>query len=303
MSKKIVILGSNGFLGHSLFKFYQYKGLEVTGVQRTKPDSHETGKIQLDYRDYSGLEELIREADVVYHLGGSATPSSSLANPTEDLLENLVPNIKIFEICANNSVGRIVFPSSGGSVYGQANIIPTPESADLRPLSAYAVGLLATEAHLQLFSANAGLRSNVLRLSNPYGPGQVNKRLQGFISAAINASITNTSLDIWGDGEHTRDFIFIDDTVEAIFLAGEQEVSNLVLNIGTGAETTLNQILKIVEAISGKKIDRNYLPGRKVDVNRSSLDVSKASTYLGWEPKESLVTGIQKTFDWMLKKG
>ena len=297
-----LVLGSAGFLGSRLMDALLADGCSVVGVQRNplsgKTPSNSAIRM-FDFRDEKSLKPLLEVADVVYHFAGSATPASGLSDPVAELEANFLANVKLFRQCADSGVKRIIFPSSGGTVYGQAGDLPTRENSTLQPLNVYGVGMVATENMLKVISSLEGLEFEILRLANPYGPGQVNRRLNGFISTSISAALENKELTVWGDGLATRDFIYVDDVIDACVSASKTSVTNQIINIGSGTEVTLNQVIEMIEQELSVKINVRYQSERVIDVHRSSLDINAARLVLDWSPKTNLEQGIRNTIHWL----
>jgi UDP-glucose 4-epimerase len=195
-------------------------------------------------------------------------------------------------------VRRVVFLSSGGTVYGIPEKIPTLESEPTEPISSYGIVKLTIEKYLKLYSQIADLDFTIIRAGNPYGPGQVGNRNQGFIGTLLASHFSNKEMEIWGDGSIVRDFIYIDDLVDAIIRAGKVEKRALTLNIGGGSGHSLNEIIQITERILGGAIDVKFLQSRSVDIQHSILNVDAAEAYRGWTPATPLEVGLKKTIEW-----
>ena len=204
----------------------------------------------------------------------------------------------VAEACADVGVKRFVFTSSGGTVYGPVRTHPRPETESNTPLNAYGVTKLATEHFLRLLSASSTISTSVLRVSNPYGPGQLARRGQGFVAATMNAAHTGTPLEIWGDGSVVRDFIYVGDVADAFAAACRSVNAFDLVNISFGAGASLKDICNGVEAATGRKLNIQYTGGRPADVPTSVLDNSRARDVLNWRPQVSLEDGLKRTAAW-----
>ena len=238
----------------------------------------------------------------VIHLIGATTPASANLNMATDLEANVISTLHFLDACRHHNVKRVIFVSSGGTVYGIPNCIPTPESAPLEPITAYGVSKLAIERYLHLHSHLYGLDYVVLRVANPYGPYQTAKKGQGVIAAFISNALRGEPLEIWGDGSVVRDYLHVDDVVNAIQLAMNYSGASGIFNIGSGHGHSISEIASIIERVIGHPVQRSYLAARRIDVPRSVLDVSAAHAILGWRPQTDLQTGIRQTMEWMRRQ-
>lgn len=312
MEKRILILGS-GFLGSNLAKrWLKEKNCSIKIYSRNPPNEYLKeiikDKINIEYicgdfQDIQKVSNALVDVDYVYHLIGTTIPQTSNADPVNDVLSNLNPTINLLKECVNHNIKRIIYASSGGTIYGIPSIIPIPETHPTFPLSSYAIVKLAIEKYLYMFKYLYGLDCCVLRVSNPYGNGQLPTGLQGAISIFLGKIARNEPIQIWGDGTITRDFIFIDDAMEAFYKASEDfntdKCDQVIFNIGSGCETSLNEILGIMKDVVDGRMEVNYLPSRSFDVPRNVLDISLAKKVLEWEPRIELREGILKTWEWI----
>jgi UDP-glucose 4-epimerase len=204
------------------------------------------------------------------------------------------------EAAAREGVRRLVFVSSGGTVYGVPAAVPIPETAPTEPISAYGLQKLAIERYLALFRRKHGLDSVVLRVSNPYGPLQRARRSQGVIAAFLEAGLRGEALEIWGDGTVTRDFVFIDEVVEAMLLAAVHSGGSRVFNVGSGQGLDINTVADDVEKVLGRgRLERIHHAARPADVPVNILDVSRIRDEMGWQPRTSWIDGLARTAAWM----
>jgi UDP-glucose 4-epimerase len=224
-------------------------------------------------------------------------PKTSNEDPKFDAISNLAGTIGLLDLAVQYRTKRLIFISSGGTVYGRPSVIPIPESHPLNPLCSYGIIKLAIEKYLRMYHTLYGLKSCSLRLSNLYGEHQRADTGQGAIAVFCYKALSGKPIDIWGDGTVARDFIYVKDSVDAITKAMCSDYSGTEINIGSGQNTTLNQIIASIESFLGREVTRRYLPGRPFDIHEVCLDISYAKLQLGWEPTKSLQDGIGLMID------
>ena len=303
-SMRCVVLGGGGFIGTNLCNALagRVDTLRAFGRRQSFPEAlKDIDWISGDFEDPSALAEAVAGCDVVFHLIATTTPTSANLDKIADINSNVVSSLHLLEACRVERVSRVVFVSSGGTIYGIPHRIPTTENSPTNPITAYGISKLAIEKYLALYEYLYGLEYRVLRVANPYGPFQTVMKNQGFIAALLGRALAGKPIEIWGDGSITRDYIYIDDVVDALQLAGVHEGPVRVFNIGSGKGYTIRQIIAAVEKVLGLKVDIRQCDGRSVDVPCSILDVSSAATELGWHPCISLTNGLEKTAAWMRK--
>ena len=287
-------------MGRHVTRTLAAAGYAVIGLDKYKPDNvhhieewHET-----DSHDLNFLKQAAESCEAAIFLGGYSRPGDRVRSIVEAVPEELMHPAQVAEACGDVGVKRFIFTSSGGTVYGPVETHPTPETETNTPLNAYGVTKLAAEHFLRLLSASSGIATSVLRVSNPYGPGQLARRGQGFIAAAMNAAYKGEMLEIWGDGSVVRDFIYVGDVADAFAAACKSENPFDLVNVSFGKGASLRQICEGVEAASGRKLNVKYTRGRAADVPISVLDNSRAARVLGWQPVTSLAEGLAKTARW-----
>lgn len=305
MSRSILIVGANGFVGTALANRLLADGHTVHRLQRTLSDS--AGPRDLVYQ--GGLEnvELLRgilpNCDIVFHLASATTPGSSMNHPAMEGANNLLPTLGLIEVMHDFPGTRLVYISSGGTLYGNPTMSAVDETAPLSTLSYYGAGKLANEAFLRAFHHLNGRGVTVLRPSNLYGPEQPLRNGFGLIRTMLEHVRCGSTMCIWGDGEAVRDFLFIDDMVEACckVLKNGDDVWQ-VFNVGAGTGHSINQIRKVVEEVTGASLSVVYHPPRPGDVRRIVLDCSKLHSEFGWSPSVLLANGIERTWRWLEKQ-
>jgi UDP-glucose 4-epimerase len=297
----VAVVGAGGFLGANLAPFLapRVRDLRCYGRRCSFPE------VFSDLRWITGnitdenLGDVLDGCDVVIHLASTSTPATADRDIVADAEANVIGTLRLLECCVAKRVGRIVFLSSGGTVYGIPTIVPTPEDAATNPISAYGAAKLSIEKYLEIFRRHHGLDYRILRVSNIYGPHQTAEKGQGVIAAFLSRALDGRPLEIWGDGEIIRDYIYVSDVVDAIWKAMNHHGEVRILNIGSGRGTSINQIASAIEKRLGRPLDLVFRPGRPVDVPTSILDCSLASRELDWCPQISLDTGLDLLVNWI----
>jgi len=196
-------------------------------------------------------------------------------------------------------VGKIVFISSGGTVYGDPTYLPIDERHPTEPRVSYGITKLAIEKYLLMYQHLHGIKANILRVANPFGERQRVETAQGAVGVFLYKAIMNQALDIWGDGSVTRDYLYVGDVADAFARAVDYNGEKSVFNISSGVGRSLNDLIGVLERVLGQKIARRHLPGRPFDVPASVLDNSLAWKELGWKPKVDFEEGVLRTATWM----
>lgn len=301
---RVLIIGGNGFIGSHLTDVLVARGQSVRVYNRSrnpylKENHHDVEYIYGDFSDQSLLKSALKDVEIVYQLISSTVPSTSNHNPVEDVAYNVIDTIKLLENCVNASVRKVVFPSSGGTIYGYPQRLPISESDPTNPICSYGITKLAIEKYLYLFNYLYGLDYSILRIANPYGPRQNPIGKLGAVTIFLNRILKNMPIQIWGDGEIVRDYIYILDVVEALYNVQYSNLTEKLFNIGSGEGISLNQLLIKIRQVIQDDFEVEYIEGRKVDIPINVLDITKAKTILQWKPTVQLEVGIEKTWQWL----
>ncbi|OGS06495.1 MAG: hypothetical protein A2270_07360 [Elusimicrobia bacterium RIFOXYA12_FULL_51_18] len=310
--KNILILGGLGFIGRNLVEEL-YNPLDYSLIVFDAPTAQAaSGNVPAQFIFYGGdfnlesdLERVFKEnaIDLVVHFISTTIPAGSTgAEIVYDIESNLVPTVKLLGLMRKYLVRKIVFASSGGTVYGlpltnlsSRNI---PETSETNPICSHGAVKLAIEKYICLSSYLYDVQYLILRISNPYGEHHSSLR-QGLINVTLKKAINNQTLRIWGDGEIVRDYIYVKDCVKVIKQLIDKGASGEILNIGSGVGYSINEIVAIVQNVAGDfKVEREK--ARKFDVPRSVLDISKLKALVDFQPTD-IHSGIKKTFDWIMK--
>lgn len=301
---RALVLGGCGFIGSHLVDKLLEAGHKVRVFDRS-PELYRVPLTNVEYRfgDFSDtplLAEALEGVEVVYHLISTTVPSTSNLDPVNDIQSNLVNTVRLLQLMVQKNIRRIVYLSSGGTVYGIPDVVPIPETHPLRPICSYGVVKVAIENYLQMFHQLHGLEYVVLRASNPYGERQGHAGVQGVIGTFMSKILAGEPIEIWGDGSVVRDFIYVGDLAELCVKAGESEV-NGIFNAGSGVGKSVNEIVSTLVAVTGKQIAPIYKPGRGYDVPRVLLDVQRASDTFGWHHNVGLAEGVRRSWLWESK--
>jgi UDP-glucose 4-epimerase len=299
---KALIIGGTGFIGSHLLDRLVAGGDSVR-VLAPDPERFRAPMENIDYRigtlmDPAVTRTALEGVDIVYHLANSKVPSTSNQDPIADIQENLVATVGLLESMYQVGVGRIVFLSSGGTVYGECGSDPISEDHVLQPSSSYGIVKVAIENYLCMFRRLYGLSYCVLRASNPYGPRQGAIGVQGVIATMLYNTFRNEAVPIWGDGRVVRDYVYIEDLAEGISTAGRAGLEG-IFNLGSGEGHSLVNLLDVIRDVTGKVPKVEFQPSRKVDIQRIVLGISRIRMQLGWEPKVPLARGIERHWLWM----
>lgn len=303
---KYLVLGGGGFMGSHLSEALLAAGNAVRifdrpNLSRFKLLQHHKGLewFEGDFINREDVAQAVTGCDIIYHLISTTLPRSSNDNPVYDVETNVIGTLHLLEAARRNKVKRVVFVSSGGTVYGVPQNIPIAESHSTEPICSYGIGKLAIEKYLNLFHQLHGLDYCVLRLANPFGERQRISAAQGAITVFLNKALQGETIEIWGDGSVVRDYFHVSDAVSALLRAGVYEGSMRIFNIGSGVGRSVNEILDAIDALLEISVKRLYLPARRFDVPVSILDISRAAEHLSWTPRVSFGEGLSRTVEWL----
>ncbi len=302
---KILLLGGNGFIGSHLLDELKAAGHAIRVFARD-PDPWRAAVEGVEYRlgDFSDtplLAETMQGIDVVVHLISTTVPGTSNLDPVADIRSNLINTVQLLQLMTVAGVRKIVFFSSGGTVYGLPHKLPIDEAHPVSPICSYGVVKAAIENYLGMFSHLHGLKTLILRPSNPFGPRQWHRRGQGVIATFLDRVLRDEPIVIWGDGSICRDYLYIDDLVRLCRLAIETEAEG-VFNVGSGEGRTLNDIVSAMEFVTGKRARIEYAPARRFDVPEVVLDIAKARDTFGWKPEVDFMDGLERHCRWLRER-
>jgi UDP-glucose 4-epimerase len=301
----ILIIGGAGFIGSNLSHILCEQGFKITVVDQfnvsiSNPDIK---FIQGNFADTNFLGALFRKEkfDVVIHLISTLIPSSDYSdfNNSKDL--NSFATFELIRIMLENNSDKLIYFSSGGTIYGNCNKDRISEDEKLQPQNYYGFSKLLIEEYIQLQARINNLKYVIIRPSNPYGKGQKAHSKQGLIAVALGKILNNKSIDIWGDGSVIRDYLHVSDLCFSINKILKSNKWSRIYNIGSGEGISVNNLLNLIENTINKKAEINYFQSRFIDVPSNVLDISKIKEETDWEPKVTLKDGIKDLWDIMSK--
>ena len=302
----ILILGGAGFIGTHLASALLKLGHVVrifdrvsTNVPPLIAGHPRLNHIEGDILNHDEVDSALDDMEFVFHLVSTTLPKSSNDNPEYDIETNLVVSVRLLEAARRRDIRKIVFLSSGGTVYGVPDSVPIPESHPCNPISSYGIVKLAIEKYLHLYRVLHGLDSCTLRLSNPFGEYQRIQSAQGAVGVFLHRAIHRKPIEIWGDGSVTRDYVYVGDVAEALLKVLDYKGPIKTFNVGSGTGMNLNDIIEQIEGVLGHSVSRIYKPARRFDVPTNVLDISLAKRELGWSPRTSFGEGLTRTAAWI----
>ena len=307
---RALVTGGAGFIGSTLVDRLLAEGWEVdavddlsTGTLSNLTDAranrnHRFTFHRLDVRR-PDVSDLItrRKPDTIFHLAAQASVRESVARPTFDAEVNIVGSLNVFEGAVEAGVRKLVFAGSGGTLYGIPEVVPVGEDHRQAPASPYGVSKKAVGDYLHSYRALHGLEYTVLALANVYGPRQDPHGEAGVVAIFAGQLLEPARPTIFGDGEQTRDFVYVDDVVDA-FVRATHRGDGLLLNIGTGVETSVQDLFDTMGWLTDFDEPARYAMARPGELQRSALDPTRAGNHLGWKPWTDLEDGLGRTLDW-----
>jgi UDP-glucose 4-epimerase len=296
---KVLLTGGAGFIGsHAADHLARdHEVVVVDDLSTGKRDNVPEGTRFFEEDIRSGCEEVFREfrPEVLCHQAAQMDVRRSVREPDFDADVNVLGTIRLLQNCVRYEVGRVIFASTGGAVYGEQEEFPAPENHPQYPVSPYGVSKLAGERYLHYYSIQHGISYAALRYANVYGPRQDPHGEAGVVAIFSGNLAANMTSRINGTGEQTRDYVYVGDVARAIILALEGEVPNGAYNVGTGIETSVNELYELLREISGRSLSPEHGPPKPGEQERSSVDPSKSEELLNWRPEVGLEAGLKET--------
>jgi UDP-glucose 4-epimerase len=298
-----LVLGGSGFIGSHLVDRLVRSGHRVSVMDRR----HELYRTPLpnvvyhigDFGNRAQLHAMLKDHDVVFHLVSTTVPRSSNDDPAFDVMSNVVETLCLLEDCVKERIRKVVFLSSGGAVYGTPATLPVSEEDPTNPVSSYGIAKLTIEKYLALFHRLHGLDYAIVRPSNPYGPRQSPLGDQGVVAVFMGRIAHGQVVEVWGDGETVKDYVFIDDLVEGIYRAASTTTKSKVFNLGSGVGLSVNDLVRLVAEVVGHPFPIVHSSTDAVDVSRIFLDTRRAKQELDWEPTTPMRIGLERTWEFI----
>lgn len=304
---KTLILGAAGFIGTNLaLCLRDNPENELALVDKNKsyfiPTLQKDRSLQImesTFDDTTDFDTLLQGQEIVYHLVSTTVPTTSNQHISQELQANVIFSSNLFEACVRNKVKKVVFISSGGTVYGREADCPLKEKTATNPISSYGIQKITIEKLLYLYHYLYGLDYRIIRLANPYGPYQRPNGVLGAVTTFTYKALRHEKITVYGDGSVIRDYIYIDDAIRAMQKIVEGESKHRTFNLGCGEGTSIKKVLETIEQVLNVPLEIEYKEGRKVDVPENYLDISRYEKYYGALNPISLEEGIQKTAEFM----
>ena len=306
-----LVVGGGGFIGSHFVRLLKTRGARnviVTG-RSAKPRfalPDDVLYVQVDATDPSVIGSLLGRCDEVVDLAYATVPKTSFDDPVHDVLVNLPTSVSLLRQASRCKLRRVLLVSSGGTVYGNAAYLPIDETHPTNPASPYGITKLALEKYALLFHRLEGLPVVIARPGNPYGPNQLGNLGQGFVGAAMFATLRHQSVSMFGERGTIRDYIFVEDLAEGLLAALDHGHVGEVYNIGTGIGLDNRAVLDVLDSVarpSGYSVNVEVLPSRAFDVAANVLSSARLTYVSGWRPQTDFNAGLVKTWSWALSTG
>jgi len=306
---KITILGGGGFIGSAIADrlLKDNHHLRIFERPRVPPyrqfsDTEDVEWLTGDFLSIHDVAEAIDGSDIVIHLVSATLPKSSNDDPIYDVQNNVIATLQLLNILVSKQVNKIIFISSGGTVYGEPTYLPIDEQHPTEPQVSYGITKLAIEKYLLMYQQLHGINTVILRVANPFGERQRIETAQGAVGVFLSRAIRRQSIEIWGDGTIVRDYVYVGDVAEAFSCAVVYEGEYSIFNISSGTGISLSELIAQIELQLGHPVDHQHLPARSFDVPVSILANNLACQELGWTVRVGFKEGLARTCEWMRKK-
>jgi UDP-glucose 4-epimerase len=307
MTAKTCVIGGGGFIGHNLVDLLVSSGREVIVLGRKPTPSYEINHLatyhQCDYTDRAVLCDYLDDVSEILDLAYSTVPQTSFQNPIYDLQSNLPGNIGLIEeVCKRPHIKKVLFVSSGGTVYGDVSTLPISEDTPNAPVSPYGITKLTIERYLLMYHKLHNLPAVIVRPSNAYGLGQKPFTGQGFIATAMGMILQHKPVTVFGENGSIRDYIHVKDVATGLVAALDQGINGQVYNIGSGVGRSSREVIEAIAAIAiqdGYELTIQLEPKRGFDVEANVLNFGKLLACSGWLPKITFEQGLKEMWDYL----
>jgi len=299
---KVLVLGGCGFIGSHIVDHLVSAGYSVRVFDRY-PEKYRPPVAGVEYsfgdfRDTMALIESLVDVEMVFHLVSTTFPGTAALDPQADVRDNVLATLGLLDAMTKFGVKRLLYLSSGGTVYGIPDMVPTPESHPLRPANSYGIVKATIEHYIALYQQTRGLQPVIIRPSNPYGPRQGHVGVQGVVTTFLNRVARSEPIEVWGDGSVVRDYLYVGDLARLCVFAAESG-SVGTYNGGSGQGTSISEIIAHIEVATGKVLNPIFKTARPVDVPISILDMGLVKREFGWRSETELQNGIQISWKWL----
>jgi UDP-glucose 4-epimerase len=304
---RTLVTGGAGFIGSNLVDALLARGDEVvvvdnltTGRESNLSQAQAADLVKADIREAEELTRIVKEAapEAIFHLAAQIDVRKSVLDPAADARINVEGTVNVLEAARQANVQRLVNTSTGGAIYGDVDTIPTPESTPPAPMAGYGTSKFCAEQYCDLYARLHGLNTVTVRLGNVFGPRQDPLGEAGVIAIFCGKLMDGGRPTIYGDGRQTRDYIYVGDVVRGLLAAADNRTHNGAFNIGTGQETSVLDLLEILQQQGGRDdFEPQFAEARLGEIERSCLDVTRARTELGWQAETGLAEGMSATLE------
>ncbi|MFN9629856.1 MAG: NAD-dependent epimerase/dehydratase family protein [Cyanobacteriota bacterium] len=306
MKDVVTVFGGGGFLGSSIVDRLLAEGHAIRILDRPRIQPHRMFSpsekvewLQGNFGHLPDVREALKGATSVIHLPWTTRPKSSNDEPIFDVQSNVVSTLQLLGEMRRLGIKKIIFASSGGTVYGPPIRTPIDEDHPTNPTTSYGITKLTVEKYLLLEKELHGLRPIILRIANPYGERQRVEYAQGVVAAFLQRALTGQPIEIWGDGSVIRDFLYVADVTGAVAAALSYEGDASIFNIGSGSGISLSSLVEILAEVLGRKLEVIHQPARSFDVKSNVLCCQRAQDELGWRAVTSMADGLGRTVAWL----
>jgi UDP-glucose 4-epimerase len=302
MGDHVLVVGAGGFVGRHLVQALSSRGEKVIAVSPQPVDHDAEGVESVDAKlvEPEQYARLLDRCRAVVHLASSSTPGSSAGRPVDEVQGNLLPLATLLQAMQPKPQIELLYLSSGGSLYESTSDDPATETAHIQPRSYHGAAKAAAEYFIRAWCQQYGGRATLLRPSNIYGPGQIERPGFGIVPTCFGRVVRGETLSVWGDGSAVRDFLYIDDFVSLCMtiLAAPMSTGARTFNASSGIGVSLNELFRLIELVAGKPLLRSYELHRALDASHVVMAPGSARSHYGWTPVTPLAEGLRKTWDW-----
>ncbi len=301
----ILIIGGNGFIGSHVVERLRNEECHITVFDRSPnpfmAEFKDVDYIYGDFNDINSIKKALLNMDIVYHLLSTTIPMTADKNTEYDVRSNLIGTLRLLEALKEQKIEKFIFTSSGGTVYGDPQYLPIDEGHPLHPIGSYGIVKVAIEQYVQLYAKKYNIPFLIIRPSNPFGPRQNFLGAQGVISTFLYKTLEGETLQVWGDGNAVRDYIYITDVADFFVIAClSNEVG--IFNLGYGSSYDVNEIITKIFQVTGLKTDIEYIEAETFNVKKVVLNMTKTQQTLKWKPKVTLEEGLKMHYQWIHKQ-
>lgn len=300
-----LVLGAGGFLGKNLCRQLTNEYKVIAYDLRRAPELEDINNLEMiegNFVETQDFSSVLKGVNKVFHFISTTIPSEDTSHIEKEIIENVVPTVRLLNNMVECGVKEIIFASSGGTIYGETGDRINKITDKLNPICSYGVQKKVIESYLEFFGLYHGINYKIVRISNPYGIGQSPQKPQGVIPIFIYRLFNNEPITVYGDGNNQRDYIYMSDLIDALIKVAKYNGNEHIFNIGSGQAHSLHEIIELITKQSGLKFsDIIYKDIRKCDVSKNLVDISITQKELDWSPQIDLYNGVLILLEYYLK--